>query len=61
MGKFLCGIVLGASVMGVGVWALEVSFDDITIPASSMVVAECMYKKDGMWYPITHVTIDQNK
>lgn len=61
MGKFLCGVVLGASVMGVSVWAIEVSLDAIPIQTTSVVMAECMYNKDGVWYPVTHVTIDQSK
>jgi len=62
MGKFLCGVVLGASIMGMSVWAVDIHMDNSwTIPATNVVLAECVYKKDGVWQPITHVTIDQNK
>ena len=72
MGKFLCGVVLGASVMGISVWAGEylkapsVTTAEIKIDngstdlyfepvTSAVTLAECMYKKDGVWYPVTHV------
>lgn len=68
MGKFVLGIVLGASVMGAVVWATERnlsvvsspvihlnSLDDFEIiaPTATMPTAECMYYKDGLWNRLT--------
>lgn len=60
MRKFLLGVVLGASVVGVGAWATERNLGvvadgmlEISTPAATMPMAECMYYKDGLWNRLT--------
>ena len=72
MGRFILGVMLGASVMGVGVWATDrnlgvvsdavIHLDSLNdtetlIPAANILMAECMYYKDGVWDRLTPESI----